>query len=274
MKLVERDCRIVEWVLRCGCLSAALVQLAEFPLVHDAHCQQRLTFLKAERYVDELGGRKVNEPAYYFISAKAINGVKLLRARLGDDEVKRLMVRIHNPDHLIGINETRIRVVRTCRDFDYNLRLWLRSEDLSGYLNEYQLIPDGYFQILRESLGMSDPSSYFLEFERVIKDAKVLERKLKKYGELVYSGRYRELFGTDLAPRILFVFAPYLGQTTDKRVKQANKIAKELGVNIARFTGLDTIKSVSPYALLHEAIWYSPSQTDPQPLLPITAHDA
>ncbi len=259
MRLTERDCRIVELVFRTQALRADQVQVALFTPGGASRCQRRLTLLVRHRYLDRLPRETVNEPAVYVLSRRSVEGNRLVRERFGEEEYRKQRGRLGSPQHLLAINDIRVRVVRACRDLGWSLSRWERSEELATLLRKTHLVPDAYFQIQREVDGREKTSAFFLELERT-GGRRALRAKLQRYADLYYGGRYAQLFGTR-ALRVLFVFALAISErgATAHRVDAALREAGRLGVTIARFAGLDQLVSVPPAATLTEPFWRQPS---------------
>jgi hypothetical protein len=127
------------------------------------------------------------------------------------------------------------------------------------------LIADAYFQIQRTVDGEPKTSAFFLELERANKSSRVMESKLRRYADFYYSGTYEASFGTR-ALRVLVVFSDELGLRSQPRIEQGLKTAERLGITLARFTGLGTVKVGSPSELLNSAMWWQPGNSTPVPL--------
>ncbi len=264
--LTNRDHQIVELVLRAQALRDDQIQLALFSLRtrlgDDSRCQRRLTLLVRHRYLDRLPRRSASEPAVYVLSQRSVEGNRMLRERLGEEEFRRYRDRIGALQHLLAVNDVRVRVYRACRDLQWSLPLWHQPRELAPLLTSAHLIPDAYFKVQREVNGQKVTAAFFLEVERVGKSSQVLREKLTRYADLYYSGRYQEIFGTK-ALRVLFVFAnPSAGETVE-RVNMAVKDARRLGVTVARFAGLDQLKKLTPADCLTEAVWHDPGSSGP-----------
>lgn len=265
MRLTERDERILELVWRTRALRDDQVQVALFSPGARSRCQLRLTLLVRNRYLDRLPRRLVNEPAVYVLSRRSVVGNRLLRQRFGDAEFRRHMTRIGSLGHLLAVNDVRVQAERASQELGWSLRLWQTADELRPILARYRLIPDAYFQIQRRVEGEVRTSAFFLELERANKSSRVVESKLSRYGELYYSGRYQDVFGTR-ALRLLLVFANDLGTATGAKMAQALDLAQHLGVSIARFAALDSLKTLSPSASLSAPVWWQPGQSGPVPL--------
>ncbi len=186
-------------------------------------------------------------------------GTQLLRDRWGafrppTGDIRQLK-------HLVAVNDVWVRVRRGCRDIGYTLTVWQFAKDL-GQLTE-RLIPDAYCQIQRTVNGDTKTAAFFLEVERARMDAKVLRSKLLAYASFISSGTYQERFGTR-ALRLLFVFAAEQhGETLTRRVAHSVAEAASLGLSIAHFTTLRTLRQCGPAACLTKPLWHSPRSSEP-----------
>jgi hypothetical protein len=187
-----------------------------------------------------------------------VAGNRLLRARWGEEEFRRRMTRLGSIGHLLGINDVRVRVQRACRDLGWRVSIWQQPDELASLLGSRELIPDAYFAIQRSVNGTDRTAAFFLELERAHKSSRVLARKLIAYGDLYYSGRYREIFGTR-ALRVLIVFAGDKAAHPDRRVTSAMSAARRSAVTVARFAELPALSAVPPSDLLTANVWAAPS---------------
>lgn len=267
MRLTDRDCQIIDLILRARALYDRQIQTALFSPGGASRCQRRLTLLYRYHFLDRLPQRAVNEPAVYLLSRRSLRGKRLLRARWGESALRGYSSRLGSVNHLLAVNEVFVRVLRGCRELGWGLKCWERPEELSARLSQAKLEPDAFFQIRRQVDGADRTASFFLELERVVKSRQVLRSKLERYAKLYYSGRYSQIFGTR-GLRVLFVYAADQGQTSAHRVAVAQEEAERLGVTIARFAGLDQLVGVSPIENLTGALWTAPGLTTPSALLP------
>lgn len=239
---------------------------ANFPLNPNSHysCQRVLTKLYRNRHIDRLP-RATNEPARYLYSRRSTAGLQLLTERRGEDFVKAHLGELGSVRHLLGINDVAVRVRRACWELNYSLRYWQRSQDLEPILRAEQIVPDAYFQIVRESESGPKTSAFFLELQHANRSVMVLRSKLERYRRLYYGGRYEALFGTR-SLRVLFVFTAGSESPVEHRVRAGLKEAEKLGVTVARFASLDQLKAMAPVGILTEPIWAAPGQPDRVPL--------
>ncbi len=267
LRLTQRDHDILHLVLRAQTLTADQIQTAYFSAGGRSRCQLRLKMLYEMRCLDRLPGRLVNEPDTYILSRRSVAGNRLLRQLLGEVEFRRLRGHLGPLQHLLAVNEVRVRVLRGCRDLSWSLVRWQRPHELLPLLRAEDLLPDAYLQVQRTVDGQNRTAGFFLELERAAKSSQVLASKLRRYRELYYSGRYAQLFGTR-ALRLLVVFAGSPRQSGDPRVEEAVEQARKLGVSIARVVALDTLKCLPPTACLNEPVWFGPGSCGPVALFP------
>src|SRR2546427_3689084 len=70
-----RDMEIVCWVRTVGVATREQIQKMFFGPAARSRCQNRLTLLFHERYLDRYPDRTRNQPDVYFISRHSVNGV-------------------------------------------------------------------------------------------------------------------------------------------------------------------------------------------------------
>ena len=271
MLVTERDKRVVELVGRARVATARQVKIAEFGLGRRTRCSDRLQLMVENQWLDVIKVKPANQPHIYRLGKRSSNGHQYLRLLWGEKIFKSHMTRIWNLQHLLGITELRVRVIRACKDNSYQLLYWQRSEDLQPLFKQFTLIPDAYFVIQRLVDGDIKRSHYFLEYELSLKSNEVIREKLQGYYDLIASGQFAQLFGTDqspdLIPRVLFIFAPFQNLSPKPRVLSGVKMAAELGADFSRFVTLGTLTETSPTDILSASIWHSNFTESPQPLL-------
>jgi Replication-relaxation len=264
-RLTERDRQLIELVFQCRALCDDHVQVALFSPGAASRCQRRLTLLYQHRYLDRLPRRAVNDRAVYLLTRRSLAGNRLMREQHGEEEFRRRLVRLGALQHLLAVNEFRVRVSRACRDLGWALGLWQSPEDLALSLAGARLVPDAYFQIRRRVDGQIKTAAFFLELERASKSREVLRTKLRRYGQLYYGGDYQARFGTR-ALRLLVVFDRDEGPRAADRLSLAADEARALGVTIARFTDLGQLRGLSPQEVLLRPLWQTPASNAPAAL--------
>jgi hypothetical protein len=271
MRETLRRHQIVDLVFRMWALRGDQIKAVLYTKGGDSRCQRDLTLLVRNGWLDRLPRLSVNEPAVYLLTRRSAVGNRLMKERYGEVPFHRQMFRLGSLEHLLGVNDVRVRVERACRDLGWTLKVWQQPEELAPLMaSSVRLVPDAYFQIQREVDGQPKTSGFFLELQRAIKSSRVLESKLRRYTELYHSGRYQELFGTR-ALRILVVFTSELGRPGYRRVESALQLAEQLGITLARFASLDGLRQGEPQALLLRPVWWQPSQPEAVPLFqPLT----
>jgi len=271
LRLTDRHYRLLDLLLLARALESTQLRIgAGFPLGPNSYAsyQRVLTKMDRARLIDHLPRQTPCEPIVYRLSRHSFAGLKILNARWGRAVVARYLTAIGSLPHLRGTNELLVRVLRSCDELGWTLANWLRAEDLATYLELERLIPDAYFHIQRTADGETRNAHFFLELQRANRSVKVLQSKLMRYGELYYSGRYTQLFGTR-ALRLLFVYTSDTESPVHRRIEQGVREAEKLGVTIARFGGLEAIKALPPTGCLLEPIWQAPSRGDPVALFDV-----
>jgi hypothetical protein len=272
IRMTPRHYRVLDLLLLARALESNQLRIgAGFPLGPNSYASYRrtLTAMFRARLVSRLPRRFACEPMVYLVNRLSFLGLRVLAARWGREVVQQHSTAIGSLPHLLGINELLVRVIRSCDERGWNLANWLTAEDLAGYLSPEQLIPDAYCHIRRDVDGQTKNAHFFVEVQRANRSVKVLRSKLMRYGELYYSGRYTELFGTR-ALRLLFVYTSDTESPAYRRIEQGVREADKLGVTIARFTALDRLKALPPVGVLIAPIWHSPLQDAPMALFDIT----
>lgn len=264
MRPLPRDYQIVDLLFQARALTQTQIQTVLFSLSDSTSCARRLRILLAEHWIDRLPRRSPNEPFIYLLSRRAAVGAQLMRQVYGVEAYRAKMARIGSLDHLLGINEVRVRILRATQELGWHLNVWMESCELAPLLDG-QLVPDAYFRLQRQVDGQLRTSGFFLEVERSTKSEAVLESKLTRYAELSRSGRYQETFGTR-AMRVLVVFTSDYRVMPWTRIKSARRLADQLGVTMAFFTALDEIASRSPQAMLTMPLWAQGGRLEPTSL--------
>jgi len=254
----ERDVAILALLRQCRALTGEQIRLCLWPAgPHDSRCQHRLTLLYRHGFTDRLPRAGVNQPAVYLLSRRAPEGLRLLQERGGQPLRTQQLTRLTGPDHLLAVNAVRVRVLRGVRDLGWELPRWQSAEELRPALRAFRLIPDGYFQVRRQVGGEPRLAGFFLEVERESRSLAVLRAKLRRYGQLFYSGGYAQRFGSK-ALRVLVVYAGEARSLPATRVAQGMVEAGRLGVTIARFTDLVSLTGGSAADLLLAPLWQAP----------------
>jgi hypothetical protein len=239
-----RDARIAEVLDKVGVLSARQIQTLAFSLDSYESCKRRLRKLHEYGMVKRLPRNYVADPYLYYLPKRKFGLNSLL-------------------EHTLGINEVYVRAVRACLDLGFELVRWDGPDTLQPLLSQRtKLAPDAYFQIQRVVDGQVRNSGFFLEYERTVRPSGVLIHKLTRYGDLFYSGAFRQAFGIR-GMRVLVVYDSTFSYPSSKRVSQGLATANKLGVTLARFASLETIKDCSPTAMLTQPIWHKPDEEKP-----------
>jgi hypothetical protein len=200
-------------------------------------------------------GRLRPQPAIYCLTRKSRNAFNLLREYLSDDIIRSHLIAPGSIQHLLGINEIRVRVLRAAQELGLTLAEWQRSEDLAKPLEVDGLIPDGFFKLQRIVDGQVRTAAFFLELQRANRSKAVMKSKLNRYRRLYDSGRFQDIFGTR-ALRVLFVFESQYGTNINHRMADAIGQAKDLDIALIRCTSLDQVRQTAPTEFLTENIWH------------------
>ncbi len=263
MRLTGRDIQTIDLVFWAKALRGDQLQIgAGHSLTSPTRYQHRLTLLTSNQYLATLP-RHVAEPAIYALNRHSRFGNRLMKERWGERAFRRQMGRrVEALEHLLAINDARVRIQRACADLGWTLTRWQSSADLSPVLKSQHLLPDGYCQISRLVGERTLTASFFLEVERISRDARVMCSKLTKYGELYYSGTYTELFGNK-ALRLLVLFAEGSEHAIRQRITRSVLEAARLEVTIAHFASLSQVKALPPTAILTAPVWQAPRADEP-----------
>lgn len=264
-----RDVAIVDAVCRSRLLRDDQIQIACFSLNDDSGCQRRLTKLVRHGWLDRLPRQRVNDPYVYLLTRRSRTGNRLMRERYGDGRYRGYLTRLGSIPHLLGINDVRVRVDRACRDLGWQLRPWLRSEDLANRLaGVTTLVPDAYFQVRRTVDGIERRAGFFLELQASRKSHGILVEKLRRYADLYYGGQYAELFRTR-GLRVLVVFTDELMVSGEQRAHRAVELAEHHGFTFARFAALEQIRLAPPEGLLGAPLWLQAGKAARVPLFEV-----
>jgi hypothetical protein len=254
---------VLSSLLRCRLLTGDQLKVAIYPPGGDSRCQYDLTQMVRHRWIDRLPRRSVIDKTVYLLSRKSTVGNEIVRLNHGEAAFRRGLTRFGAIDHLLGINEVRVRVERGCTDNGWNLLVWQTAEELQRVMPKAaHLIPDSFFRIERGTPEGAKRSSFFLEVERSVKSQRVLVSKLARYADF-YRRDYQATFGAKRLRGVLFVFTSEWLLTGQRRVELALDIAKQANVPFAHFTSLDALCAVAPSEVFTAEIWWRPDHPEP-----------
>lgn len=257
IRLTERDREIVRWVQLVGVTTREQVQKLFFGHSGRSRCQERLTLLVRNKFLDRLAERNVNAPAVYCLSRRSLNGLRLLRCdgqTIGTKHQRTSPARLQ---HTLDIVSCRVQLIRGCADAGMSLLRWLDEEELMPMTVRAGIIPDAYFQVVRRTSGGEKRSAFFLEVERSGKSERALKEKLRRYGEFYYGGRFEQAFGTR-ALRVLFLVGENFGIRPGQQIQRLAELAQDLGVTFFRFAPLRSFIEASAPDVLLGSIWVRP----------------
>ncbi len=256
--LTERDIKIVEWVHSARISTREQLQKLFFTDGGRSRCQHRLTLLHRNRYLDTIQRSSSSYPNIYYISRRAVNGLRLLRSIYAENTVKVHAVPQIQIQHTLDIVSCRIAFTKACANVGYSLRFWLDTGALAKYMQAAGVIPDSYFQICRSTEDGEKISGFFLEVERSGKSEQALEKKFRLYGQLYYQGFYEEQFGTK-ALRILFLVGSDYGINPQRQIEKLMRICRRLNITIFRFCSLNEFLIQNSSNVLTAEIWDQPN---------------
>jgi hypothetical protein len=272
MRVEQRRRGMVEAVFRHRAPTRRQIEIAaDFPLSRHTRAPRALTQLVASRALDRLPRSSVIDPAVYVLSRRSVLGNRLMRAQWGEDVFRRHLWRITSLDHLLAVNDVRVRIERACRDLGWNLVQSELPGDLQSRMTGTSgLDPDSYFCVARTVDGISRRAGLFLEVEKSVKAASAVERKLEKYVAFYRSGTYTREFGLR-GLRVLVVFSNEWRGPAPSRVLRGLQSAERTGATFARFSSLDDITTAPPLAVVTSPIWRQPGRAAPLALFPPAA---
>jgi len=265
MVLTDRDQRTVMWINEVGVATREHVQETFFGPGGRSRCQQRLTLLFRQRYLDRLPGRTPNAPDIYCISRRSTKGIRLIRAAGAAVDLARRPSgsRLQHTLQLLGC---RVKLVRACADAGVTIVRWLRERDLLEMMGSSGILPDAYIQLSRvNSSGEEKKSAFFLEVERSDKADRALREKFRRYGKFYYWGDFKRKFGVG-ALRVLVLIGSDYGILPERRVEKMAALAEETRVTFLRFAPLAVFLEASTEEVLTDSIWRRPGETDLSPL--------
>ena len=239
-----RDSELAEFLGKAGVLTSKQIQTLAFSLDRYESCKRRLRKLHEYGYIKRLPRDSVSDPYLYHLPTRKFRITSLL-------------------EHTLGVNEVFVRVSRACHDLGFTLTRWDYPDVLQPLLSERtKLAPDAYFQIQRMVDGQPRNSGFFLEYERTVRDSRVLIHKLTRYADLFHSGQFRSLFGIR-GMRVLVVYESAFNFPSTRRVSLGVAAARRIGVTLVRFSTLESIQGCSPSAMLTTPIWSKPDEAEP-----------
>jgi hypothetical protein len=205
LRPTSRYFALLDLVYRCRALTDRQIAYALFPEGNFSGCKRTLTLLAKHKWIDRIPRQFVNQPYVYILSYKSIFGNRILKDKYGDKEFSEQLHKIGSLEHLLAINDVRIRAQKLA-----TVDVWQRPEQLAQVLGP-KLQPDAYFRVTSHGVA-----GFFLELQRSIKSHRILISKLNRYQALFTSTGFasRKMF-------VLVVFTSEFGRTADQRIAHA-----------------------------------------------------
>lgn len=260
----ERDRQIVRWVHDAGATTREQVQRLLFSEGGRSRCQERLTLLVHHRYLDRLPGRRLNVPDVYVLSRRCVNGNRLLRS--DGLVIRKQRIPEAKVQHALEIADCRVQFLRGAPAAGASVAQWLNEDELVPLTTRRGLLPDAYFQLIRETPSGERKASFFLEIERSGKAERLWREKFRRYGELYYGGAFEQLFGSK-ALRVLVVLSGEFGARPERIIERLAAMAAEMRVTFLRFTSLQDLVECHWASVLAASIWRRPGSDEPGALL-------
>jgi hypothetical protein len=244
------------------------IRTALFPL-NDASqwsCRRVLLNLVRHRYLATVPRSSPIAPTLYLLDRSTVPANRYLRHLWGAARLRSYMTRIGAAEHLLGVNDLFVRLVRSNAEGAISLASWQRGEQLQARLPRSPVVPDAHF--ITETPSSRGPvrDHFIAEYERVPKSTKVLESKIANWIDYLLSADYEEAFGPHQA-RLLVVFSDQPGVAATTRIASGQRIANGLGATFVRFASLETIRQGEPSDLLFQPLWYRPDRDTPVRLI-------
>jgi hypothetical protein len=262
MLVTERDVEVVQWVYRMRMATRAQLQRLLFSAGGRSRCQDRLTKLYRNRYLDKLPDQPLNAPDVYYLSRRATRGLRLLRALAPDVPVVPHQIARSTVEHTLAIGSCRIALTQACQAQGYHLGSWQDAAVLAPRLEAAGLIPDAYFQIARLTAEGVKTASFWLEVERSGKTERALTEKIRRLGEFYYSGAYEREFGLR-ALRVLWLVSDDYGIKPQTQIARMVRLCRQQEVSFFRLAPLAQVLTVASSELLTAPYWAHPTESQP-----------
>ena len=259
--LTERDYSIIRWIYEVRATTREQIQQMFFGPGGRSRCQHRLMLLVENRYVDRLPRRSASNPDVFYLSRRAYKGLRVLRASAQNEVVPVRLSPLRVP-HIVALAGCRAIMTTSSRDAGMNLDFWVDERYIAPLTEAYGLIPDGYFQIRRETPEGTKRAAFFVEVERSGKSKPALEKKFKRYARFYYGGHYERLFGTK-ALRTLFLVGAEYGMHPSKQIETYSEICSRVGTAFFRFATLEDVLIRPKEQILTARFWKRPGRADP-----------
>lgn len=254
--LTERDCSIIRWIYEVRATTREQIQQVFFGPGGRSRCQHRLMLLVENRYVDRLPRRSASDPDVFYLSRRAYKGLRVLRASAQNEVVPVRLSPLRVP-HIVALAGCRAIMTAASRDASMNLDFWVDERYIAPLTEAYGLIPDGYFQIRRETPEGTKRAAFFIEVERSGKSKQALASKFSKYAQFYYQGHYERLFGTK-ALRTLFLVDSEYEFSVERQVEHYVRICEQVGATFFRFATLNSVMTHAAAELFSAHIWRQP----------------
>lgn len=236
---------VLDLIYRCRVLTDRQIHAALFPPGNFSGCKRTLTLLAKHRWIDRIPRQYVNQPYIYTLTSKSTVGNRILKDKYGDDIFKQQLHKIGYLEHLLAINDVRVRAESMA-----TVDVWQRPEQLVHRLGP-KLQPDAYFRVTSDGVV-----GFFLELQRSLKSHKILISKLNRYHSLFINSGF-----SDLKIYVLIVFTTEYERTGRQRVAHALRQTPADRYPFLRITSLDSINTSAN--LFTDPIWFRPSSVQP-----------
>ena len=268
---LERDRQVVRWVYEAEATTREQVQRLLFSSGGRSRCQERLSLLVQNRYLDRLEGRQPNQPDVYVVGRRSINGLRLLRAN--GLEARPRALSPGRLQHVLEVNACRIQISAACSGGPLALASWLDEDGLREVMAREPILPDAYFQVVRVTSDGERRSAFFLEVERSDKADRAVREKFLAYGRLYYGGRYDQLFGTR-SLRVLVLVGDSYGIRPERRIEKFAEMAARLDVTFLRFAPLAAFLGTAAAQAFSAPIWRRPGSAEGEALFDMSPTSA
>ncbi len=274
--LIDRDRDVIKTINDFRLMSESQIQRLYFPSKNTV--QDRLKklwhagLIKRE-FLPVIGGMKPTQTGAPLLYSIDTPGAELLQQwfdyKSEDLRLSRSQLSFQFADHTIGLGDTRIAFLESCKKQGLTLDTWRDEKALKASYDHVAVksnrmvavLPDGYMKV---KLANGKFLHFFIEFDRSTEGLKFFTQKLTAYWLYFQSKQCVDRYGTNII-RVLTIVANNNAQASKKRITNMMQgIQKLEGLSLFWFASL---KDLQTHDTLTEEFWSRPDRDKPQAII-------